>query len=79
MGIFESRDWMRLYFGQWSGEQLVMWCATDRKFEAMRLTQVGEVAPRPDDPSESPAVAWWDSLVSVLEEVSALPEIASKG
>ena len=75
--VFERRDWMRLYFGQWQGKRLMMWCATNRRFEAERLVHVGDVVRRPADPVESPKVGWWDGLIAVLEEVSTLPTITA--
>ncbi|MGA2499389.1 MAG: hypothetical protein ABSH20_16740 [Tepidisphaeraceae bacterium] len=77
--VFESRRWMRLYFGEWGGDQLVFWCHSQKRFEAERLIPIAEVDSQPDDPFECPVMCQWPGAMEILKAVSALPRPDSKG
>jgi len=79
LDIFESRDRMRLHFGQWGGKELMTWCTCDEKFERSKLIALGEIAPKANDPLECPSVASWPALLAILELVSKLPTVESAG
>ncbi len=78
MDVFERREWMRLYFGQWNGGKFDHWVEYDEEFEKEHVELVGESDHKPDDPSETPGGIVWPGVVKRLEIVSSLPSIDSR-
>lgn len=74
--VFETRDWLRLYFGSWEGGHLLLGLVKDTEFERKHLIQVGSTLPRADDPVASvKAGGQWPYVEGVLGRLSSLPDL----